>query len=201
MPKKQGENAADSADASLTIEGSEQQQEDTNVIDFQTATAESREVRVQNSTVAMKEYRAKFQAILESLNDAGLKLREQTEVSFRLCGELVKVLQSLRRLTNNCLEFFHNGNALIATSYYIVINSLHILDGEKTARLILEVDLFERLLLRTSGSLAQERERIKMHVDLQSSLREESQQVRELIGQIEKLLEEVQSRSITPMKG
>jgi len=173
---------------------------ESNVVDFQTAAAESREVRVQTTLVALREYQTKFQTTFASLNDAALKIREQTEVSFRQCKDVVKVLQELRCLTNECLEIFRTGNVPFVASYYCVTNSLSLLDGEKTARLILEVDLFEDLLHRKSTSsvggsesLTHARERIKMHVDLQSTLWDEGRQVQELIRQIEKLLEEVHS--------
>ena len=194
------ESDISSAEEIETSEQNEATEEESTLVDFQTAVAENREARMQKSMATMREYLTKFQATLKALDDVALKFREQTEVSFRQCREVVKVLQDLRRLTDGCLELFHSGNACFSTSSYLAMNSLYNLDGEKTARLILEVDLFESLIHRKSmsdiggsESLAHARERIKMHVELQSSLKDETKSLRELIGHLEKMLTEVQT--------
>lgn len=207
MDDRQASKAVEESDISSAeeIETSEQNEateEESILVDFQTAVAENREVCMQKSMATMREYLTKFQATLKALNDVVLKFREQTEVSFRQCREVVKVLQDLRRLTDSCLELFHSGNACFSTSSYLVlaVTSLYNLDGEKTARLILEVDLFESMMLRKSmsdidggESLFDARQRIMMHLELQSSLKDETKSLSDLIGHLEKMLTEVQT--------
>jgi len=134
-----------------------------------------------------------FRTTQEALTEAALNFREHTSISYQRCRTLVQTLQELRKQTNACLEFFHCGKASPfsrSNSYHYVTNNLERLDGEQTARLILEVDLFGSLVLHGSydEKLSQARQRIEMHVTLQDRLRKEVKDLKELISYMEQLL-------------
>jgi len=181
----------DTNGTTTTVE--ETEHEERKVIDLQAAAETSREARIEAGKAGIRRHLKKFQAQYKTLTDAALKFREQLSISSRECRNVVDALQALRKQTNACLEFFNDSETIIPslTSYFSATSSLYHLDGEKTARLILEMDLFQSLVINSyNESLSHARQRIDMHVALQDRLKDEAKYLRELIGHLEKLLVE-----------
>jgi hypothetical protein len=156
--------------------------------------ATSRETRLlKTGKAGIRKYAKAFQAIHETLAVAVLDFREQTAIAYKQCRTIVQTLQDLRKQTNACLTFFQSGKASAFSRRNVshsVTNSLYWLDGEQTARLILEGDLFGSLVLRQGcgESLSQAEQRIERHVTLQDRLSKETRDLRELISSLERLL-------------
>ena len=137
------------------------------------------------NTGEVQKYLEAFQDSHKILSDAALLFREQLTLSQQECRSMVHALQILRQKTDACLTFFEQ--TCWPCSSTDVLDSLALLDGEKTARLILEVDLFRTLLVRGTlrESLSQAQERIGLHVRLEGQLKQEAKYIRELLTHLE----------------
>jgi hypothetical protein len=186
-------------DAPTTTE-EEMRREERTIIDMQAAATENREAGIKRGKTGVRKHLKEFQALHTTLADAALAFREHTSISFRECTSVIDTLQALRKQTNACLEFLRSVWAIFPgmTSYFSATNSLYLLDGEKTARLILEMDLFQSLMIRaTSEDLSHARQRIDMHVALERRLKDEAKYLGELVSHLEELLTEDSSPPIS----
>ena len=152
------------------------------------------EARIKAGKAEIRRRLRKFRAIYKILAKAALQFREETGIQYRECRAVVETLQALQKQTNACLEALQSGKALFPGMDNSVTSKLYTLDGEKTARLILEMDLFESLVLNSyNESLSHARQRIEMHITLQDRLKDEIKPLRELINHLEQLLTEKNS--------
>jgi hypothetical protein len=153
----------------------------------------------QNNREAIEAGRAGVQGHIElfkkshkALKDAANEFRESTVLQYKECKDLVRVLQILRKQTCNCLGFLDGPYTFAYGPLFQTQNQLYRLDGEKTARLILEMDMFARMVMGSSSdeSLSKARQRIEMHVSLQDNLKDEVKMVAELLKWLDKLATE-----------
>ncbi len=137
-------------------------------------------------------YIALFEAAQKALKEAALDFRESTCLGYRDVHDLVKVLQKLRKQTCACLGFLDGPYLFAYGPFFKTQNQLYRLDGEKTARLILEMDLFARMVLNQSSdeNLQKARQRIEIHVSLQRDLKDEVKEVAGLLELLNKLATE-----------
>jgi len=131
-----------------------------------------------------------FQQMHSQLEDAYLHFRESLSVTAQECTAAISALQALRRKTRACLPFL--------TEYFplagmLATLDLEHLDGETTARLILELDAFRSVLAcGKAGNRAQTRERIEWHVRLQHDLNGKVEDVGQLMAYLLEIPAKVQ---------
>lgn len=133
-----------------------------------------------------------FKKSHKALKDAASNFRESTVLQYKECKDLVRVLQILRKQTSNCLGFLDGPYTFAYGPLFQTQNQLYKLDGERTARLILEMDMFARMVMdqAMSESLSKAHQRIEMHVSLQRDLKDEVKEVAELLKWLNKLATE-----------
>ncbi len=131
-----------------------------------------------------------FEEIHQGLEDASMHFRESLSLTSGECADVIKALQALRRKTRACLRLLDEHFPLAGMAATV---DAQYLDGEITARLILELDALRSLLgCRKDANRQQTRERIESHVKLQSDLDKEAECIGELIGNLHKIPAKIQ---------
>src|SRR5712692_7420927 len=83
-----------------------------------------------------------FEEIHQGLEDASVHFRESLSLTFQECTDVIKALQALHRKTRVCLRLLNEHFLLAGMAAIVDVQSL---DGEMTARLILELDALRSL--------------------------------------------------------
>jgi uncharacterized protein YyaL (SSP411 family) len=155
------------------------QQETNNIISLQKPPSDGStdDPRIETALAKLQIFIDDFQADEQAMKQAAQTFREALHVNPRQCSEVITALQAVRQRAASCIELLDEQEKPVFMPLRDgVLLPLHCLDGEETARLILQLDAFRSLCIKTGA----DRERITTHVQLQTALARSVKHVRDL---------------------
>ncbi|MGH2496517.1 MAG: hypothetical protein ACRDIV_17605 [Ktedonobacteraceae bacterium] len=161
-------------------------QETDNIIPLQkpSSSGNTGDPRIETALAKLQVFICDFQAEEQAVKRAAQTFREALHISPRQCSDVITVLQTIRKRAAACSELLdEQEQPVFKPLRYEVLSPLSSLDGEETARLILQLDAFRILCIKTGA----DRERINTHVQLQTALADSVKQIRDLNTALEKL--------------
>jgi len=162
------------------------QQETDNIISLQKPPSggSTGDPRIETALAKLQVFIDDFQADEQAVKQAAQTFREALHISPRQCREVITILQAIRHRAASCIELLdEQEKPVFMPLRYGVLLPLHCLDGEETARLILQLDAFRFLCINTQA----DRQRITTHVQLQTALAGSVKHVRDLNTALEEL--------------
>lgn len=145
--------------------------------------------------LTLEGYHTALTVQLATLSEVATTFRDSLYLTVSACNTAVKTLQLVRQISTNCHQYWESSihRGLIHPRHrYLIPSILKALNGQTISRLILLADTFKYLLNTTPGT-NQDRERIRLHVLLQTQLAKKVATVDRLLRLLHEHIEAAQT--------